>query len=66
LRCSKALRKERKMVQFVLPPDSKVCPGKRYEPLSKKPFKRFHIYRYDPETKKNPWIDSKGFVGLAP
>ena len=51
------------MVQFRLPKESRVKPGKTW-PLAKradgkpsKRTKRLKVYRYDPETKDNPRLD---------
>lgn len=47
------------MVEFTLPANSKVLEGKKHAPKkqAKKP-KTFKIYRYDPETKANPAVDT--------
>ena len=47
------------MVQLVLPKNSKISKGKLFsleEDVSGK--KSFKIYRYDPETKENPRLDT--------
>ena len=47
------------MAQFTLPANSKVTPGKSFPPPGgAKRVKTFKIYRYDPETKANPRLDS--------
>ena len=47
------------MVQFTLPANSKVGIGKTYKaPATAKRVKTFKIYRWDPETKDNPRLDS--------
>ncbi len=46
------------MVQFVLPRNSRVKPGKSHKaPAGAKNVREFHIYRYDPDQKKNPTLD---------
>ena len=46
------------MVNFTLPPNSKVVPGKKVDASNgaKRP-KTFKVYRYDPDTKENPRMD---------
>jgi succinate dehydrogenase / fumarate reductase iron-sulfur subunit len=44
-------------MQFFLPKDSRVMPGKRYPSLSHS-VKLFHVYRFNPESKKNPQMDT--------
>lgn len=46
------------MVQFSLPADSRINPGKKFNPATSGVTKKFHIYRYDPEKKENPRIDT--------
>lgn len=47
------------MVQFRLPPESRVQKGKAYPSSSKGPeMKKFQVYRYDPDTQENPRYDS--------
>ena len=47
------------MVQFSLPRNSKVGKGKHYPaPAGAKKVKTFKVYRYDPETGKNPTWDT--------
>ena len=47
------------MVEFALPKNSRVQPGKSYpaKPGAKQP-RAFKIYRYDPEAKQNPRVDT--------
>ncbi|MEK0086086.1 succinate dehydrogenase iron-sulfur subunit [Benzoatithermus flavus] len=47
------------MVEFALPKNSRVVPGKTYKarPGAKK-VRTFKIYRYDPEENQNPRVDS--------
>lgn len=47
------------MVEFSLPKNSKVKKGKRYPaPKGAKNIKIFEIYRYDPDAKENPRLDT--------
>ena len=47
------------MVEFALPPNSRVQPGKVYKaPAGAKRIKVFKIYRYDPDSGANPRLDS--------
>jgi succinate dehydrogenase / fumarate reductase iron-sulfur subunit len=47
------------MVEFALPANSKVQPGKTFKaPEGAKNVKVFKIYRYDPDTGANPRLDS--------
>lgn len=49
------------MAEFRLPKDSRIKNGKKYQckdNLDKKDVKVFKIYRYDPEDKNNPRIDT--------
>jgi len=47
------------MVQLRLPPNSRIQKGKTYFSSSKGPrMKVFHVYRYDPDSKQNPRLDS--------
>jgi succinate dehydrogenase / fumarate reductase iron-sulfur subunit len=47
------------MVEFALPANSKVQPGKSHPaPAGAKRVKTFHIYRYDPDSGANPRLDS--------
>jgi succinate dehydrogenase / fumarate reductase, iron-sulfur subunit len=47
------------MVQLRLPPNSRLEKGKVYSSASKGPrMKLFHIYRYDPDSKDNPRLDT--------
>ena len=47
------------MVEFALPPNSRVQPGKVYKaPAGAKRTKVFKIYRYDPDSGANPRLDS--------
>ncbi|OJW53351.1 MAG: succinate dehydrogenase iron-sulfur subunit [Alphaproteobacteria bacterium 41-28] len=47
------------MVQLRLPPNSRIEKGKLYPSSSKGPrMKLFHIYRYDPDSKDNPRLDT--------
>lgn len=46
------------MVEFLLPKNSRVKPGKVYKAKNgAKNIRRFKIYRYDPEEKQNPRLD---------
>lgn len=45
------------MVQFFLPLDSRIAPGKRYGAVNNNPVTIFHVYRYDPEKKDNPRME---------
>jgi succinate dehydrogenase / fumarate reductase iron-sulfur subunit len=47
------------MVEFALPANSKVLPGKSHQaPVGAARVKTFHIYRYDPDSGANPRLDS--------
>jgi succinate dehydrogenase / fumarate reductase iron-sulfur subunit len=47
------------MVEFALPANSKVQPGKRHQaPAGAKRVRTFQIYRYDPDSDANPRLDS--------
>jgi succinate dehydrogenase / fumarate reductase, iron-sulfur subunit len=46
------------MAEFTLPANSKVREGKRYPAAGAKRAKTFKIYRWDPDTKENPRLDS--------
>ena len=47
------------MVQLRLPPHSRVQKGKTYSsPTQGSRMKLFHIYRYDPDSKENPHLDT--------
>ena len=47
------------MVEFALPANSKVQPGKSHKaPAGAKRVKTFKIYRYDPDSGANPSLDS--------
>jgi succinate dehydrogenase / fumarate reductase iron-sulfur subunit len=46
------------MAEFSLPANSKVREGKRYPAAGAKRAKTFKIYRWDPDTKENPRLDS--------
>jgi succinate dehydrogenase / fumarate reductase iron-sulfur subunit len=47
------------MVEFALPANSKVAPGKSHKaPAGAKRVKTFKIYRYDPDTGATPRLDS--------
>jgi succinate dehydrogenase / fumarate reductase iron-sulfur subunit len=47
------------MVEFALPANSKVQPGKSHKaPAGAKRVKTFKIYRYDPDSGANPRLDS--------
>ena len=47
------------MVQFTLPANSRIVRGKNYPaPEGAQRVRHFRIYRYDPESGKNPSIDS--------
>ena len=46
------------MVEFTLPPNSKIVPGKTHAaPAGAKNTKRFKVYRYDPDSGENPRLD---------
>lgn len=46
------------MVEFSLPPNSRVQKGKLYSaPEGAKNLRRFEIYRWDPDTRDNPRLD---------
>lgn len=46
------------MVEFRLPPNSRVTQGKVFRcPAGAKRIKRFNIYRYDPDSGNNPRLD---------
>ncbi|MCW5772571.1 MAG: succinate dehydrogenase iron-sulfur subunit [Rhodospirillaceae bacterium] len=47
------------MAEFSLPKNSKIKPGKTHPaPQSAKRTKKFRVYRYDPDTKNNPQLDT--------
>jgi succinate dehydrogenase / fumarate reductase iron-sulfur subunit len=46
------------MAEFTLPANSKVHDGKRFPAAGAKRVKTFKIYRWDPDTKENPRLDS--------
>ena len=46
------------MVQLKLPRNSKIKKGKNHSFPKGKNFKRFNIYRYDPDKKDNPRLDT--------
>lgn len=47
------------MVEFNLPPNSQVVDGKTFKaPAGARNVKRFRIYRYDPDSGKNPRLDT--------
>lgn len=46
------------MVQLLLPKDSRVKKGEVKNEASGKKVKKFNIYRFDPETEKNPSVDT--------
>jgi succinate dehydrogenase / fumarate reductase iron-sulfur subunit len=47
------------MAEFTLPKNSKIKPGKTHPaPAGAKRIKKFRVYRYDPDTKENPRIDT--------
>ena len=47
------------MVEFNLPPNSKVMPGKTFKaPPGAKRVKTFKVYRYDPDSGENPRLDN--------
>jgi succinate dehydrogenase / fumarate reductase, iron-sulfur subunit len=47
------------MVEFNLPPASRVVTGKTFNaPSAAKNARRFHIYRYDPDSSENPRLDT--------
>ena len=53
------------MVEFALPRNSRVLPGRTHEvpPGAKKP-RAFKVYRWDPESGENPRLDTYG-IDLA-
>jgi succinate dehydrogenase / fumarate reductase iron-sulfur subunit len=47
------------MAEFTLPKNSKIKPGKTHPaPAGAKRIKKFRVYRYDPDTKENPRLDT--------
>jgi len=47
------------MVQFALPKDSKVVEGNYFKDKTNgKNLKKVKVYRWDPETKQNPRLDT--------
>lgn len=47
------------MVQLRLPPNSRIKKGKTFpSPTKSSRMKLFHIYRYDPDDKENPHLDT--------
>jgi len=47
------------MVQFALPKDSKIVEGKYFKDKTNgKNLKKIKVYRWDPETKENPRLDT--------
>ena len=47
------------MVEFTLPPEARVVPGKTFKAAEGAArVKRFHIYRFDPEAGGNPRLDT--------
>ncbi|MBN8828595.1 MAG: succinate dehydrogenase iron-sulfur subunit [Sphingobacteriia bacterium] len=47
------------MVEFALPKNSKIKKGKEYKSKKEsKNIKKFHIYRYDPDSGDNPSVDT--------
>ncbi|MGB6948244.1 MAG: succinate dehydrogenase iron-sulfur subunit, partial [Methyloceanibacter sp.] len=50
------------MVQFTLPQNSKVKPGKAWNSppadAEKGRFREYRVYRFDPETEDNPRLDT--------
>lgn len=53
------------MVEFTLPANSKVRPGKTFPaPAGAKQVRNFHIYRWDPESGETPRLDTYG-IDLA-
>ena len=47
------------MVQFALPKDSKVIEGKYFKDKTNgNNLKKIKVYRWDPETKQNPRLDT--------
>lgn len=45
------------MAEFILPKNSQVVSGKYFKGEGGKGIRKFHIYRYDPDTKENPRLD---------
>ncbi|HYM32342.1 MAG TPA: 2Fe-2S iron-sulfur cluster-binding protein, partial [Candidatus Cybelea sp.] len=47
------------MVEFTLPRNSKVGTGKTWSaPAGAKKPRRFHVYRWNPDDKQNPRVDT--------
>lgn len=46
------------MVEFRLPKNSQIVPGKKHTPCSGESVKKFNIYRFDPKKLANPSIDT--------
>ena len=46
------------MAQFRLPKNSRVGKGRTFKTEGAKEVKRFHIYRYDPDSGENPRVDT--------
>ena len=47
------------MAEFTLPKNSRITPGKHHPaPKGAKDVRTFHIYRYNPDDKKNPRVDT--------
>jgi succinate dehydrogenase / fumarate reductase, iron-sulfur subunit len=46
------------LVEFALPRNSKVRPGKSWPAPAAKRLKEFRVYRWDPETAENPRLDT--------
>ncbi|MGE0212878.1 MAG: succinate dehydrogenase iron-sulfur subunit [Parvibaculaceae bacterium] len=46
------------MVEFALPRNSKVRPGKSWPAPAAKRLKEFRVYRWDPDTAENPRLDT--------
>jgi succinate dehydrogenase / fumarate reductase iron-sulfur subunit len=47
------------MAEFTLPRNSKIMPGKTHPaPAGAKRVKKFRVYRYDPDGKENPRLDT--------
>lgn len=47
------------MADFRLPKNSRLRPGKLHKaPEGAKNIKKFHVYRYNPDTKENPQVDA--------
>src|SRR5689334_20225763 len=46
------------MVQFTLPKNSKIRPGKTFAKPSAANTREYRVYRYDPDSGENPRVDT--------